>query len=129
MNDDFIRRALWATAFMNLGAGLIFAFPGSMLGQVAGLPADTPALYRGTVALFVILFGGTYAWLARQLHINRPMVGLGAIGKAAFFTLTAGLWLFDAVPARLVLVAAGDIVFAGLFFRWLLAPASANTGR
>jgi hypothetical protein len=125
VNDDFIRRVLSATALMNAGAGLLFAFPSSTLGQLAGLPAEATPMYRGTVALFVVAFAGAYAWLARQPEIDRPLVGFAAIGKAAFFTLTLALWLFAAVPARLVLIATADLVFAALFIGWLMTPKAA----
>ncbi len=104
----------------NLVAGVVFAFPSSPLGQLVGLPLVVAPLYRATVALFVLTFGGAYAWLARQPQIDRPMVALAAIGKLGFFTVTFLLWLFAAVPAQVTLLASGDLLFAALFLRWLM---------
>lgn len=127
--DAFIRRVLWTTAFANLGAGAMFAFPASAVGQLAGLPASVPPLYRATVGLFVLIFAGAYAWLARQAEIDRPMVGLAAIGKLSFALITFALWAAAAVPGRTALVAGADVVFAVLFLRWLMAPkGSADPG-
>jgi hypothetical protein len=64
--DKFLRRALWVSVAYNLAAALLFAFPASSFGRLAGLPSPVPPVYSALVAFFVALFGGTYAWLARQ---------------------------------------------------------------
>lgn len=125
--DTFIRGVLTASVFFNIGGAVMFTFPASILGQLAGLPAAVPLVYRATVALFVLIFAGAYAWLARQPVIDRPMVALAAAGKAGFFSLTVALWLLTEVPAQTVQLAAGDLVFAALFLRWLLAVPAAGT--
>ncbi len=89
------------------------------MGQFAGLPADVPVIYRAMTALFVLLFGGAYAWLAMQPTINRPFVAFGAIGKAAAFMTVVVLWLTGAVPGSGVLAMLGDILLA-LLFAWCL---------
>jgi len=122
MSDDSIRRILWTSAFFNLGGALLFAFPAS-IGSLAGLPAPVPTVYSMLIVLFVLLFGGSYAWVASQPTINRPMVALGAIGKAGAFVVVALCWLAGAVPALSVLAIAGDLVLAVLFARWLVATA------
>ena len=123
-NDLFMRRVLRTTAVMNFGGALLFAFPGSLLGQLAGLPAPAPPLYTVFIAFLVALFGATYAWLARQPRIDRPLVAFSAIGKTGFFVVVSLCWLFGEVPARTVLTAAGDLVFAAIFVWWLVAGAS-----
>lgn len=114
----FIRRLLWASAAFNLGGAMAFGFPASV-GQLMGLPADVPALYRALAALFVLLFSGSYAWLALQPQIVRPMVAFGAIGKSSFFVLILLFCLFGALPVGSLLPASGDLVLAVLFFQWL----------
>ncbi len=119
--ETIFRRVLWASAAFNLGGALLFAFPSSAPGQLAGLPTPVPAIYSTLLALFVILFGGAYAWLAVQPTIDRPMVAFSAIGKTAAFLTVFGFWLMGEAPARSIVGILGDLIFAGLFFWWLWA--------
>src|SRR5437762_533027 len=75
-----MRSALWASVVYNLGGTLLFVFPSSF-GRLAGLPVPVPRVYTALLALFVALFGGAYAWLARQPRIDRPLVAMAALGK------------------------------------------------
>lgn len=117
--DAFIRRILWLSALFNLGGAYLFAFPASALGQFAGLPAAVPLLYRAFVALFVLLFGGLYAWLAMQPVVHRPMVAFAAIGKSSAFVLMLLLWLLGEASLRGVQAITGDLLLAVLYLHWL----------
>lgn len=117
--DDVVRRALWATTVFNVVGALMFAFPASLPGRIAGLPPDVPVPYRVLVALFVLLFGASYAWLARAPQIDRPLLALGAIGKAAAFFAVVLLWMASQLPFRSLLPMSGDLAFAALFAWWL----------
>jgi hypothetical protein len=44
--DTFLRGSLWVSVVYNFGGALLFAFPSSSLGQLAGLPAP----YRPSTA-------------------------------------------------------------------------------
>ena len=56
MNGDrFMRGVLGVSAVFNVGGALLFAFPATFLGQLAGLPAPVPRLYCAVVAFFVLL--------------------------------------------------------------------------
>jgi hypothetical protein len=120
--DKYIRGVLWASAVFNLAGALLFAFPESAMSQLAGLPVPVPPFYAGLLAEFILLFGGSYAWLAIQPAINRPLLAFGAIGKTCAFLLVAVLWLAGQAPARGVLAITGDLIFACLFFGWLYWP-------
>ena len=126
MSDDLIRRILAASAFFNLGGALMFAFPDTV-GRLAALPVPVPVVYRVLLALFVLLFGGAYAWLSRQARIDRPMVAFSAIGKASAFFATVACWLGGAAPAIAVAAITGDLAFAALFTWWLVATPPART--
>jgi hypothetical protein len=117
--EQILRPALWTAAFFNLVGTFLFAFPASRLGQFAGLPTDAPAIYRALTALFVLLFGCAYAWLAMQSTINRPFVAFGAIGKASAFLIVMLLWLRGAAPLTSVSAIVGDLVLAAVFL-WCL---------
>jgi hypothetical protein len=118
--DQLIHHALWAAAAFNVGGAFLFGFPASALGELSGLPADVPVAYRALMALFVLLFGGAYAWLATQQSINRPFLAFGAIGKAGAFSVVFILWLASEATGRSVLVISGDLFFAAVFTWWLV---------
>jgi len=113
-----MRGALMASAAMNTGAALIFAFPDS-LGRVAGLPTPVPHIYTTLLSVFVMLFGIAYAWLARQPIIDRPLVAFSALGKAAVFSTILVFWILGDLTGRSALAAIGDLVFAAIFAWWL----------
>jgi hypothetical protein len=115
-----MRGALWSSVVFNFGGALLFAFPSSPLGQAAGLPTPVPPIYGALLAFFVLLFGGSYAWLALQPNIDRPLVALAAIGKGGVFGLIVVFWLRGEAPGGGVLAATGDLVLAGIFAWWLL---------
>jgi hypothetical protein len=119
--DHILRGALWASFAYNLGGAFLFAFPSTALGRFAGMPAAVPLAYRSLLAFFVLLFGGTYAWLARQPNIVRPLVGLAAVGKAGAFMVLCVCWILGEAPGRGVVIAIGDLIFASIFAWWLLA--------
>jgi hypothetical protein len=124
--DLVIRRALRASAVFNFGGALLFAFPES-LGSHAGFPVPVSHFYTTFVAFLVALFGATYAWLARQPHIDRPLVAFSALGKTGFFVVVVSYWLLGDVPGRGVLGAIGDLGFAALFTWWLVQEPAAPT--
>lgn len=126
--DELLRRALWATVGFNLLGAFVFAFPASPLARVAGLPVEVPLLYRGIVALFVLLFAGAYAWVAMQPVISRPFVAFAAIGKASVFVLALALWMASAASALTVVAFTGDLAFAALFAWWVISgpPTAGN---
>jgi hypothetical protein len=122
--DRVVRRALWISVVYNSGGALLFAFPSSSLGRLAGLPSPVPPIYSTLVALFVALFAGLYGWLAMQPEIDRPMVALGAIGKAGAFSSMVALWGFGELRALVVLAGTGDLILAAIFTWWLLGGRS-----
>jgi hypothetical protein len=108
-----------ASAVFNVGGALLFAFPAS-LGQLAGLPAAVPGIYRAMLAMFILLFAAAYAWLARQPSIDRPLVALAALGKASAFAVVFVFWLFDGASGLGMIAGTGDLVLAAIFAWWLL---------
>jgi hypothetical protein len=117
-----MRRALWTSVPYNVGGALLFAFPDS-LGRLAGIPGPVPHIYAAALAFLVTLFAGTYAWLAVQPRIDRPLVAFSAIGKAGFFAVVLVCWLLGEVPGQGVIGTCGDLVLAGIFTWWLIADA------
>ncbi len=119
LTDSSFRRILWLSAVANLGGALLFALPAWPLGQLAGLPAEVPLFYRAFVALFVLIYGGMYAWLAMQPAIHRPMVALAALGKSSAFGLVLLLWLMGKASVMSVALLSADLGLAALYLGWL----------
>jgi len=97
----------------------MFAFPSS-LGWLTGLPVPVPRVYTTLLAIFVLLFGVAYAWLARQPVIDRPLVAFSALGKASVFAAILVFWILGDLTGRSALGAVGDLVFAVIFVNWLV---------
>jgi len=115
----WMRRALFATAGMNVVGAALFAPPARALRVVAGLPQGEHPLYLATVSMFVLLFGLGYLWAAAAGRADRLFVTLAAVGKLSFFALLAWFWAVGALSARAPLVGTGDLVFGILFVVWL----------
>jgi hypothetical protein len=75
------------------------------------------------IALVIAIFGGVYAWLARQDVVNRPLLLVGALGKVGFFALAAAYWTAGSLPAAAVSQGVPDLVLGALFLWWLAASA------
>lgn len=112
-----IRRALWATAFWNLGGAIGFLFPPA--GRMAGFPLPVSPFYSWFVACVILIFGGAYAWMARQQHIPRPLLVVAGLGKAAFFLTSLVSWLLGEIPLLTFISTGGDLIFALIFAWWL----------
>jgi hypothetical protein len=118
MTDEIMRKALWATAGFNVFGALLFGFPDTF-GWLAGMPTGVPAVYRALLALFILLFGGAYAWLANRRVIDRPFVVFAAVGKAGAFFVVFACWIAGTLPLLSVVAITGDLLFALLFAWWL----------
>lgn len=116
-----LKAALLASAVFNMGGVVLFSLPGSLPGQLSGLPVAVPAIYQYLTALFMFLFGAAYAWLAFRPRVDLPLVIFGTIGKLAAFSLMVVLWLTAQVETCTLLLVSGDLVFALLFVLGLRA--------
>jgi hypothetical protein len=115
-----MRNALYATAAMNLFAGIGFLPPAAGIRALAGMPPGEHPVYLTTVALFVLTFALGYFWVAAANRPERLFITLAAIGKLGFFLIVLGCWLSGSLPAIAALAASADLVFAAIFFAWLV---------
>jgi len=117
--ENIVKYSFGASAPFNFGAALVLAFPASAAGQMVGLPAEVPLIYRLLVAMLVGLFGGIYAWVAMQSSVHRVIAAFSATGKATVFVMALALCLKGEVGLGLVALASGDLAFAALWIYWL----------
>lgn len=120
MTEAALRMTFWASVVLNGIGALLFAFPSSRLAESLGLPNPNARLYNTLCALFVGLFGAAYVWLARQPHIDRPLVGFAALTKASVFAVFLVFWLRGGITTLGLLVVFPHLVVAALFAWWLL---------
>jgi hypothetical protein len=123
---SWMRRALYATAIMNVLAALGFLPGAGAVRALAGLPPDGQPLYLLTVALFVGLFGLGYLAAAVTGRPDRVFLGVAAAGKIGFFSLLLAFWLAGSVPLQAPVLGSADLAFGSLFVIWLFgsrAPA------
>ena len=123
MNDSKImRRVLWVGAAFNALVALMLIFP-STLGALAALPPVGSVYYLWMLTFFVLLFSATYAWLALEPTISRPVVVLSAVGKTGAFIIALVCFLRGDILFRTFAVSIGDLAFAVYFFLWLRSTA------
>ena len=121
----WMRRALFATAGMNVLAAAGFLPAARSVRALAGLPEGHP-LYLMTVAMFVFLFGLGYLGAAVAGRADRLFLSVAAAGKLSFFALLVAFWMVGSVPFRAPLLGSADLIFGTLFAVWLLAGESAG---
>lgn len=112
-----MRGALWATVVLNV-LGVVVLTPPAFGRASPLLPIAVPPFFAAQMAFTIALFGGVYAWLARQPRIDRGLVVVGGLGKLGFFALTVAYCLVGQLPVGMAVTATPDLVFAGIFLWW-----------
>ena len=101
----WMRRALYATAAMNVVGAIGFLPPAHALRALAGLPEADHPLYLATVSMFVLLFGLAYLSLAVS---GRPDRFLSVLLRPQWRSwLTRGAYIIT--------------VYGGLLTAWIIA--------
>lgn len=114
-----------AALFNGLVAGSLF-FAGDVVWPLLGMDPPKEPLLLHLFLVFVALFGAGYFWVSRDLTRNHALVGLGALGKTAAFCVIFAHFLGGTAPFSLVALIAPDLVFAGLFTRFLFRVRSVS---
>lgn len=114
-------RTLFAVAAVyNLLAALPLLVAGETVGRLIGMePLPTPTLFVQISLITVLLFGWAYWQVSRDPAYYRPYITLGIIGKLIFVAVIFAHWAMGNTNGALPTLAAGDIVFAALFWRYL----------
>lgn len=114
----WMRRALLATAAMNLAGALTFTRWGDPIRDFAGMP-PAPAIYLLVIGTFVLLFGVGYLVCGVTGRADPLLIAIAAAGKLSFFGLLLAFAVAGDLPMRVPLAAVGDLVFGVLFVVWL----------
>jgi hypothetical protein len=122
VDSKTMRRALWVGVVFNALVALMLMFP-STLGALAALPPVGSVFYRWMLTFFVVLFCATYAWLAVEPTISRPVVVLAAVGKTGASLVALACLLRGDIQLRTFAISIGDLAFAAYFFLWLRSTA------
>jgi len=124
-----MRRALFATAGMNILAAAAFIPAAESLRTVAGLPEGGHPFYLVTVGMFVLTFGLAYLWAAVKRRAERFFIAVAALGKLSFFGLLVGFWVAGDLPIRAPALGTGDLIFGLLFLAWLFSVRAPLAGQ
>ncbi|MFN0099017.1 MAG: hypothetical protein ACKVS7_10115 [Gemmatimonadaceae bacterium] len=116
-HDRIIRTALWSAVAFNL-LGVAVFLPATLGRAAPMIPIEAPPYFAAQICFTIALFGGVYAWLARQSRIPRSLVVTGGIGKLGFFSLNIVYWMSGDLPFSSVWQSAPDAAFAGVFLWW-----------
>ena len=119
----WMRRALLATAAMNILATGLFLPPAGALRELAGVPPGEHGVYLTTLAMFVLLFGLGYLYEGVTGQADRLFLWIAALGKLSFVAILTSYWASGAISFRAPLMAGGDLVFGVLFLTWLVGDA------
>lgn len=114
MSDRFFRRALLATAAMNVAGFFALAPPLPALRALVGVP-EAPPLYGWLLASFILFFGLGYWRLANSRREERLFLQVAAAGKATFALLLIAFWLAGDLPILAPLAGSPDLAFAAIF--------------
>lgn len=120
MTDRFFRRALLATAAMNLVGFVLLSPPFPFVRRLVGIP-EAPPLYGWLLALWVLFFGIGYWYLAHSTREERFFLAVSAAGKASFALLLVVYWLAGDLPLLAPVAGSPDLVFAAIFVARLRA--------
>ena len=117
--EIWLRRALFATAALNI-LGVLTFWPGIALGpHFFGLPQNAHPLYLAIIAAWILIFGAAYLYQALAPRIDRLFLAVGAAGKASFVLIMLVFWLRGDIPALTALSSLPDLLFAALFVAYL----------
>lgn len=117
--DPFLRKALAATAAMNIVGSTAFTPLGAGLRAFVGIP-DAHPLWPLSVGTFILAMGFGYAALAITGRPERVFLGVAACGKASFALLLLAMGAAGEIPPLAAGAGLPDLVFASIFAHWLL---------
>jgi hypothetical protein len=127
MTPENHRGLFLSAACFNWLAGLPLIVATAPFAAILGLELNaTASLFIHLTAMVIVVFGGAYALIARDPVRYRVYIPLGIVLKLCVVTIVCGAWLSGDISWPLPALAAGDIIFAALFWRYLRATAPSS---
>ena len=121
VSDGTLRMFLAAAAWNALAAGaILFLLTDAKFRMQVGLSILADPVTLQLLATCLLLFGLGYYWVGRDLSNNHDLVKLGVIGKTIVFIVCFGHALAGTIPAGLAIPSVVDLLFAALFFEFLV---------
>ena len=109
-----------SAAWFNWVAAVVFGFASGWVLPVFSMePSPTALLLIHLFCAFVFVFGIGYYRAATDLAGQAPVIRLGAIAKLALVLVATVDVVLGLVSWPILIVLAGDLVYALLFFRAL----------
>lgn len=109
-------------ALYNLGLGFIHLVFYPRIAAAVDMPAHLREadVFSQMAILLAMVFGVGYYMVSTDLSAHRGIVLLGIIGKVAVFVLFLYHLRYSGLPAPAFLIGVGDLVFALLFWKFLM---------
>jgi hypothetical protein len=121
MQNAYSKGLFKTAACFNVLAGLPWLVALHPVANLMGLEITAAgALFIQITMAVVVIFGWAYWMIGRDPVRYRPYIALGLMLKIMVVALIYGHWLAGNIPWPLPVLASGDIVFAALFWRYLV---------
>lgn len=116
------RNLFISAAWFNFLTGLPLLVATATFGGLLGLQINPTALvFIHIIAAVIVVFGGAYWMIARDPVRFRPYIALGIILKVVLVVIICAHWFAGSIPWPLPALAAADVIFAVLFWRYYSA--------
>jgi len=113
-------------AWFNLAAGAPMLLAPGLISKLMNIPV-TPGnyMFMQIGGMAIIGFGWIYWLIAREPQRFRPLITLGMLLKIGVVALAYSYWLMGVIGWQLPALAFGDVIYAGLFWRYYRQTARA----
>lgn len=113
-------------AWFNLAAGTPMLLAPGFISQLMNIPV-TPGnyMFMQIGGMAIIGFGWIYWLIAKEPQRFRPLITLGMLLKIGVVLLAYSYWLMGVIGWQLPALAFGDVIYAGLFWRYYRQTARA----
>ena len=116
----YYKRLFFIGAIWNWGAGVLFFFWSDPIFSFFNMKAiNYPGVMQMAMAC-VFTLGIGYYWVSKDISMNHDIVKLGIIAKTLVFLVFSYHTLIGNMPLQLGLSGVVDLVFAVLFFEFLM---------